>query len=203
MSAESQTYNGQADSQGLREDLDAIDEVRTLLGSMCPDVHLPGIVVVGNQSSGKSSVLESISRVPLPRGDGTVTRCPVELQIREAAHFQATVQGAANLTGSAAVAEAIQSAMDKVVGSTAISNEPVKVSIRQPGGPNLTLTDLPGLIALLNPNKAFIEDMVTSYLRGDGISGGKEFFACPEARIWQKFTRVSYACNTAGSKPVK
>ena len=42
------------------------------------DVDLPVIVVVGGQSSGKSSVLESIvGRDFLPRGTNIVTRRPI------------------------------------------------------------------------------------------------------------------------------
>ncbi|CAG7724837.1 unnamed protein product [Allacma fusca] len=45
-------------------------------------VQLPQIVVVGEQSSGKSSVLESIvGRSCLPRGIDMVTRCPIVLQM--------------------------------------------------------------------------------------------------------------------------
>ena len=43
-------------------------------------IELPQIVVVGAQSAGKSSVLESIvGRDFLPRGSGIVTRCPLVL----------------------------------------------------------------------------------------------------------------------------
>lgn len=46
-------------------------------------IELPQIVVVGAQSTGKSSVLESIvGRDFLPRGQGIVTRCPLVLQLR-------------------------------------------------------------------------------------------------------------------------
>jgi len=46
-------------------------------------IELPQIVVVGSQSAGKSSVLESIvGRDFLPRGTGIVTRCPLVLQLR-------------------------------------------------------------------------------------------------------------------------
>ena len=41
------------------------------------EFDLPIIVVIGDQSSGKSSVLESISRISLPKGEGMVTRCPL------------------------------------------------------------------------------------------------------------------------------
>ncbi|XP_013928929.1 PREDICTED: dynamin-1-like protein [Thamnophis sirtalis] len=45
-------------------------------------IQLPQIVVVGSQSSGKSSVLESIvGRDFLPRGSGIVTRRPLVLQL--------------------------------------------------------------------------------------------------------------------------
>lgn len=46
-------------------------------------IQLPQIVVVGSQSTGKSSVLESIvGRDFLPRGSGIVTRCPLVLSLR-------------------------------------------------------------------------------------------------------------------------
>lgn len=46
-------------------------------------IEMPQIVVVGSQSTGKSSVLESIvGRDFLPRGSGIVTRCPLVLQLK-------------------------------------------------------------------------------------------------------------------------
>jgi len=45
--------------------------------------ELPIIVSVGSQSSGKSSVIESIvGKDFLPRGNGIVTRCPLVLSLR-------------------------------------------------------------------------------------------------------------------------
>ncbi|CAG8447927.1 4186_t:CDS:2 [Dentiscutata erythropus] len=48
-------------------------------------INLPTIVFCGNQSVGKSSVLEAISGVKLPRSDGTCTRCVMELRLIESA----------------------------------------------------------------------------------------------------------------------
>ena len=45
------------------------------------DISLPKIVLVGNQSSGKSSLIEAISQVKVPQGDGTCTRCPIEVRL--------------------------------------------------------------------------------------------------------------------------
>lgn len=60
----------------LQDAFNAIDAKNT--------VELPQIVVVGAQSTGKSSVLESIvGRDFLPRGSGIVTRCPLILQLRQ------------------------------------------------------------------------------------------------------------------------
>lgn len=45
-------------------------------------IKLPKIAVIGNQSAGKSSLLEAISQVRLPRASGTCTRCPMEVVLR-------------------------------------------------------------------------------------------------------------------------
>jgi GTPase SAR1 family protein len=42
---------------------------------------LPKIVFVGNQSSGKSSLIEAISQVKVPRSSGTCTRCPMQVSL--------------------------------------------------------------------------------------------------------------------------
>lgn len=56
--------------------------------------QLPKIVVVGGQSSGKSSVLEAVvGRDFLPRGTGIVTRRPLELQLETAADKDAPEYG--------------------------------------------------------------------------------------------------------------
>ena len=43
---------------------------------------LPKIVVIGNQSTGKSSLIEAISKIKVPRLKGTTTRCPMEVSLR-------------------------------------------------------------------------------------------------------------------------
>ncbi|KAJ7185818.1 P-loop containing nucleoside triphosphate hydrolase protein [Mycena filopes] len=42
---------------------------------------LPKITVIGNQSAGKSSVVEAISGIKVPRDAGTCTRCPMECRL--------------------------------------------------------------------------------------------------------------------------
>ncbi|KAH7928504.1 hypothetical protein BV22DRAFT_1192754 [Leucogyrophana mollusca] len=45
------------------------------------DLDLPRIAVIGNQSAGKSSVVEAISGITVPRDAGTCTRCPMECRM--------------------------------------------------------------------------------------------------------------------------
>jgi GTPase SAR1 family protein len=47
-------------------------------------IKLPKIVVIGNQSAGKSSLIEAISRIKVPRASGTCTRCPMEVILTSA-----------------------------------------------------------------------------------------------------------------------
>ena len=63
----------------VRPLLDAVDQLRGLLAN--EPIRLPSIVVVGDQSSGKSSVLEALSGVSLPRGQSITTRCPLILRL--------------------------------------------------------------------------------------------------------------------------
>ena len=67
----------------IRPILDVVDSLRTL-GISSEGVKLPTIVVVGDQSHGKSSVLESLAGIDLPRGTGVVTRVPLILRLQRA-----------------------------------------------------------------------------------------------------------------------
>ncbi|KAK2907370.1 hypothetical protein Q8A67_006355 [Cirrhinus molitorella] len=83
-SHESQKMSGEVHShleESIRPYIDLIDTLRSV--GIHKDLALPTIVVIGDQSSGKSSVLEALSGVALPRGSGIVTRCPLELRLKK------------------------------------------------------------------------------------------------------------------------
>ena len=72
----------QALSAKVRPLLDACDRVREIMVDRSAiSLNLPTIAVVGDQSSGKSSVLEALSGIELPRGQNIVTRCPLVLRM--------------------------------------------------------------------------------------------------------------------------
>ncbi|KAJ1300009.1 hypothetical protein OPQ81_011843 [Rhizoctonia solani] len=57
----------------LLEDL----KILSSLG-LSKELELPQLVCVGSQSAGKSSLIETLCRITLPRSSGTCTRCPIE-----------------------------------------------------------------------------------------------------------------------------
>ncbi|KHG21882.1 Dynamin-related protein 12A [Gossypium arboreum] len=137
---------------------------------------LPAIAVVGGQSSGKSSVLESIvGKDFLPRGSGIVTRRPLVLQLhksdegsREYAEFLHLQRK--RFTDFSAVRKEIQDETDRETGQMKqISSVPIHLSIYSPNVVNLTLVDLPGLTKVAvegQPDTIVqdIENMVRSYI---------------------------------------
>ncbi|XP_066376521.1 phragmoplastin DRP1E-like [Miscanthus floridulus] len=137
---------------------------------------LPSVAVVGGQSSGKSSVLESIvGRDFLPRGSGIVTRRPLVLQlhktedgVQEYAEFLHMPKR--RFTDFALVRKEIQDETDRLTGKTKqISPVPIHLSIYSPHVVNLTLIDLPGLtkVAVEGQPESIVQDiesMVRSYV---------------------------------------
>ncbi|KAJ3504231.1 hypothetical protein NLJ89_g8043 [Agrocybe chaxingu] len=66
-------------SHGRRQMLDLVNRLHST--GVQVDIDLPQIAVIGSQSAGKSSLIESISGITLPRASGTCTRCPTECRL--------------------------------------------------------------------------------------------------------------------------
>ncbi|RWR79573.1 dynamin-related protein 1C [Cinnamomum micranthum f. kanehirae] len=137
---------------------------------------LPSVAVVGGQSSGKSSVLESIvGRDFLPRGSGIVTRRPLVLQLHKTNEGQPEYgeflhAPKKRFNDFASVRKEIQDETDRITGrSKHISNIPIHLSIYSPNVVDLTLIDLPGMtkVAIEGQPDSIVEDienMVRSYV---------------------------------------
>ncbi|CAE8596390.1 unnamed protein product, partial [Polarella glacialis] len=66
--------------ENLRSLITVVDELRDV--GLQKYISLPRIAAIGTQSSGKSSLIESIVGLDfLPRGGGVVTRRPLELRL--------------------------------------------------------------------------------------------------------------------------
>ena len=66
----------------IRPLIDLADSLPALLKGT--SIRIPRIASCGMQSHGKSSTLESITHITLPKGDGTVTICPIKISLRNA-----------------------------------------------------------------------------------------------------------------------
>jgi GTPase SAR1 family protein len=129
--------------------LDAVDRLRQLQ-VMKEGIQLPTIVVVGDQSSGKSSVLESLACINLPHGDGICTRVPLIMRLKHHPSLVPEIFLQFNdktvHTDEAHVVDAINLATDEIAGNSKdISNTELTLVVKKNGIPDLTLVDLPGI----------------------------------------------------------
>ncbi|XP_014861364.1 PREDICTED: dynamin-1-like protein isoform X2 [Poecilia mexicana] len=142
-----------------------INKLQDVFNTVGADIiQLPQIVVVGTQSSGKSSVLESlVGRDILPRGTGIVTRRPLILQLvhidaddrrktNEENGIEGEEWGKFLHTKNKIYAEfeeirkEIEAETERISGNNkGISDEPIHLKIFSPHVVNLTLVDLPGI----------------------------------------------------------
>uniref|UniRef100_A0AAY4B402 Dynamin-1-like protein n=1 Tax=Denticeps clupeoides TaxID=299321 RepID=A0AAY4B402_9TELE len=142
--------------------INRLQEVFLTVGA--DSIQLPQIVVVGSQSSGKSSVLESlVGRDFLPRGSGIVTRRPLVLQL---VHVPPLEERRKHDNGNEAANESVLNdciaeewgtflhCKNQVflylellcIGLLAgIGNDPIYLKIFSPNVLSLTLVDLPGI----------------------------------------------------------
>ncbi|XP_014840540.1 PREDICTED: dynamin-1-like protein isoform X2 [Poecilia mexicana] len=139
-----------------------INKLQDVFNTVGADIiQLPQIAVVGTQSSGKSSVLESlVGRDLLPRGTGIVTRRPLILQL---VHVDPG-DGRKNEDGDVdewgkflhtknkiysdfdEIRQEIENETERVSGNNkGISDDPIHLKIFSPHVVNLTLVDLPGI----------------------------------------------------------
>jgi GTP-binding protein EngB required for normal cell division len=167
----------------------------TNLAESKPELTLPRLVVVGTQSSGKSSVLNAIMTIDIaPTGKNMVTRTPLDIRLFklkdttdawvEFGHVNDdnswVVDDKINIKMPVPTPEEVTKIRDTIARKTIeiagegmnISATPIIIKIYSPHVPNLSLIDLPGLtmVACVDKGqpadiKERIEDLVTSYIK--------------------------------------
>uniref|UniRef100_A0A3B4GEX5 Dynamin-1-like protein n=1 Tax=Pundamilia nyererei TaxID=303518 RepID=A0A3B4GEX5_9CICH len=171
--------------------INRLQEVFLTLGAEI--IQLPQIVVVGSQSSGKSSVLESlVGRDFLPRGSGIVTRRPLVLQLVNVPPLQerlkiengkqtqicvkaeewGTFLHCKNqiFTDFQEIRREIEAETERGSGDNkGISPEPIYLKIFSPKVLNLTLVDLPGITKVPVGDQpkdieAQVQEMILSFI---------------------------------------
>lgn len=121
-------------------------------------IELPQIVVMGDTSSGKSSVLSALSGIEFPSSDQLTTRCPTQIKMTTAKVFKCTVvlqrynsetfeKTSENIGHIDDIKFVIERLTQKLVDEgQSISDDSIVITIEGPELSNLTITDLPGLV---------------------------------------------------------
>lgn len=173
-----------------QEQLDLLDSIDTLRSQgISHYVSLPQIIVCGDQSSGKSSVLEAISGVAFPVKSNLCTRFPTELVLRKNTQVGVRVsivphqsrsdaeqhslgsfcEQLDGFDGIASLIENAKAAMGISTHGKAFSNDLLRVEVSGPDRPHLTIVDLPGLIHSETRQQSaadvqLVQDVVQSYM---------------------------------------
>ncbi|KAJ5713152.1 Dynamin [Penicillium malachiteum] len=168
--------------------LNQIDRVRAL--GVGDHIALPQLVVCGDQSSGKSSVLEGISGIPFPRQDGLCTRFPTEIVLRHDpiinkktatllpgksrtpeekepfAAFSREFDDFAELPGIIQKASHMMKLRSiEFPEGSAFSTDVLRLEVVGNTGLHLTLVDLPGLISVGDDKEIqMVRSLVDDYL---------------------------------------
>ena len=141
----------------IRPLLDLADRLTVLFKGTT--IKIPRIASCGMQSHGKSSTLESITHISLPKGDGTVTICPIKISLRNTKEeefarikFELDPEEKYEKIGLEEIADKINEFQNKVKEENNVKEKEVKlfdrviqVEVNRKNAPNLTLYDMPGL----------------------------------------------------------
>lgn len=157
-------------------------EIRTLLQTIgqSESLTLPSIVVVGSQSSGKSSVLEAIvGHEFLPKGSNMVTRRPIELTLvntpkAHAEYGEFPALGLGKITDFGQIQKTLTDLNLAVPEKDCVSDDPIQLRIYSPNVPDLSLIDLPGYIqveAFDQPTelKVKIQELCEKYIQPPNV----------------------------------
>jgi GTP-binding protein EngB required for normal cell division len=157
-------------------------EIRNILTQVGQSntLTLPSIVVIGSQSSGKSSVLEAIvGHEFLPKGSNMVTRRPIELTLINTPNAQAEygefpALGLGKITDFSQIQRTLTDLNLAVSDKDCVSDDPIQLHIYSPHVPDLSMIDLPGYIQVAGSDqppelKQKISDLCDKYIQAPNI----------------------------------
>ncbi|OAQ22670.1 hypothetical protein K457DRAFT_84417, partial [Linnemannia elongata AG-77] len=150
--------------------IDKINRIRSYgLNKM---VTIPQIAILGDQSSGKSSVLEAITKLSFPRNIETCTRFATQVSLRQGdtCYMSASIDGETEFNDKYRTQDSdwnvhgvVTAANEILCANSEISEKVLEITISGPTLSPLTIIDLPGYIntTIDGQDKAIVQTIRT------------------------------------------
>ena len=201
---------------------DVIDALRSQ--GVSRYIPLPQLIVCGDQSSGKSSVLEAVSGIRFPTKDSLCTRFATEVIMRRASDVKISVSispGAnrsyeekvhlsrfeyadATIHKLPDVIEKAKAIMGVGADAKAFTEDVLRVELFGPNQAQLTLVDLPGLIQSENKQQSTADvHLVTNLVKSYMLSSRSVILAVVSAKndyANQSVTRLAHESDPKGQR---
>ncbi|KAF8928845.1 hypothetical protein BGZ47_001406 [Haplosporangium gracile] len=148
-------FNGESEYQQVIDNINRIQN-----HGLTHKLSIPKLVIIGDQSSGKSSVLEAITKLTFPRDKDMCTRFAIQVNLRRNPALQEDVLSARiegeeefnSLFNSVKTTTTFQGVVEQAVivlckkKNTDISDKVLELTLSGPTQSPLTMIDLPGFI---------------------------------------------------------
>lgn len=143
------------------KNLSKMREIRNIIGNHSNQINLPQLIVVGDQSSGKSSLLSAITGIQFPIKTGMCTKRPIVIDCECEPNYTKTVYFDENEKKIKNIKKFLVTNNDV----ERISENAMHIKCKGKNQMNVTIVDLPGIIhngedqqKIQNINKSYIEN---------------------------------------------
>lgn len=160
----------------------SIQDLLTECSSSEVPIELQNIVTIGIQSAGKSSVIENISEIELPRNNGIGTKAPLQIRLRKASDKEYCRIKYGNDTDNNweeininQTNEYIRKYQDNLFKdrnddddndvNTQLTNSLIVLEIYKKDSCDLTIIDLPGITHVDHETEEMVKKMVIEYIK--------------------------------------
>ncbi len=151
-----------------RDRLSKLEKIRSII-SNDTIIKLPQFVVIGDQSSGKSSVLSEISGLTFPTKSGICTKCPIIVHTKlnndlDEQTFEISCNDKSEVINFNELNQKITEYQQDNIGDSNVTKNPIKITAEGKNLEDLVLIDLPGIIHN-GEGKEDVNDMINEYIK--------------------------------------